>query len=99
MCDYFRSMGRLRDERNDLKTEVEWLRAIVEPLNELRDKEVSWVTIPHDNADFGGPCNVVDVSGAWTGGRERRFEGDSLADALQSAVAAERAAEGREVEG
>jgi hypothetical protein len=64
---------------------------IVQWLQELGADEGDLVTIPAPNADFdGGPDQLVIVCGDWTGWKERRFGGRTLADALLAAIKARR---------
>ena len=64
------------------KTWGEW--ALV---NRLRDEEADTVTVLCDNPE-GPPNNAVECCGFWTGFVERRFEGDTIGQALAEAVAA-----------
>lgn len=56
-------------------------------VNRLRDQEADSVEILCDNPD-GDPNNAIVCCGFWTGFVERRFSGDTIADALRSAVEA-----------
>lgn len=56
-------------------------------VNRLRDEEADSVTILCDNPE-GPPNNAVECCGFWTGFAERRFEGETIRDALSAAVAA-----------
>jgi hypothetical protein len=69
---------------------LDWIElgALIEP---LRAEEASAVTLICDNPD-GDPNNAVECWGDWTGWNILRFNGDTLADALRAAVAAQTAA-------
>lgn len=67
------------------------LGALIEP---LRAEEASAVTLICDNPD-GNPNNAVECWGDWTGWNILRFTGETLADALRAAVAAQTAASTR----
>ncbi len=71
-----------------LRAEVKRLQAVTVPLDALREPEGATVTIICDNPEFGPPNSVVRVSDNWTGCSVQAFTGDSLAEALQSAVEA-----------
>lgn len=73
--------------------EIEWLRAIVDPIGRLRREDGDSVSIAWDNPDFDGPNNMVTCFGNWCGFDGRSFHGNSLAHALDRAVAARKAAE------
>lgn len=63
------------------------LKLLVQNLNALRHGEGDSVTLFCDNRDFNGqPNNAVECNGHWTGWRERRFTGSTLAEAVQAAV-------------
>ena len=81
-----RQLAALQDENTDLK-------AIVDAIDELRDHEVSSVTIHHANPEFGGPDQLIEVYGWWTDEGPRRVEGESLIDCLTKALTMKRAAE------
>lgn len=74
--------------------EIERLRAVVEPLNNLRAEEGAVVTLYCDNPDSEGPGCRVGVYAAW-GDKpywsQQTFEGDNLADALWLAAIAKQA--------
>jgi hypothetical protein len=61
----------------------------------LTQDECSAVTIPNANPDFNGPNCVIDVSGHWTGYRPLRFEGATLLQALEIALARKEMADER----
>ena len=61
--------------------------AIVEPLNRLREHEVSIITIFHPNPDFDGPQEAIEIESPATRGKRMRFTGDTLAEALANAEA------------
>ena len=69
----------------------ERLRGIVDPLNRLREAEGSYVTIAFPNPDFMGPNQIIWVESQ--GSKPQRFEGDTLAECLSKAEAAEKARE------
>lgn len=53
----------------------------------LRSEEGDCVTIFCDNPDFNmGANNAVECNGFWTNWEHRRFEGESLLDALSAAM-------------
>ena len=56
-------------------------------LDALRDEEGSYVTLYNDNPG-GAPSALIYACGPWTGGTPRRFEGESVGDALAAAAAA-----------
>lgn len=56
-------------------------------ISRLRDEEADSVTVLCDNPD-GPPNNAVKCCGFWTGFAERRFEGETILEALSRAVAA-----------
>jgi len=61
---------------------------IVAMINELREHEASVVIICCENPDFnGGPDNVIDCEGYWTGWQTKRYGGATLDEALASAIA------------
>ncbi len=70
-------------------TELECLRLI----HALRAEEGDEVTIFCDNPDPGASskANAVQCCGEWTNWIDRRFDGDSLTEALKAAAEARRA--------
>lgn len=54
----------------------------------LRSSEADSVTIAADNADFGGPNNLVICNGSWTNYEDRYFYGKDVHEALNNAVKA-----------
>ena len=54
----------------------------------LRKDEGDSLTLVCDNPDFGGPNNRIICCGDWTKWEDRTFDGESLIDALEKAVAA-----------
>lgn len=58
-------------------------------IHELRREEGHSVTILCDNPE-GPPNNAVEVCGDWTDWQDRRFEGQTLLDALKAADDARR---------
>lgn len=78
---------------------IERLRAIVDPIEELRGGHADYLTI-HVRPNQAVPIyktsdgqEAVTVVAAWTHWKEKWFWGDTLAEALQAAVTAKRAAE------
>ena len=55
-------------------------------LDYLRAEERDTVEIPHDNASFDGPNNVVYCIGAWVTPVGEKFRGDTLLEALSAAA-------------
>ena len=88
-----RADERRRQEIVRLREENARLQAIVDAIDELRDHEVSSVTIHHANPDFHVPDQLIEVYGWWTDEGPRRVEGESLIDCLTKALAMKRAAE------
>ena len=68
------------------------LTAVVEPLDKLRNSLKGGgavVEIYGDNCpDLAPPNNAIEVCSDWTDWKNRRFEGDSLAECLEAAEAA-----------
>ena len=79
---------RFCEGARELANEVERLRAIVDPIEKLREQEGGSVLIICPNPDFAGPNEAVEVCDKWTGWSRRRFTGDTLAEALAAAVKA-----------
>lgn len=61
---------------------------IVHCVNDLRKSEGASVLILCDNPDFSGKNNAIEVCDEWTGWKPRRFEANSLLEALQTALIA-----------
>lgn len=74
----------------------EFARWLADSLNQraaidfLRAGEDDTVEMVCDNPDFSGPNNLLWVTGMWTGFDCRRFAGESIAKALEAAVAAKK---------
>jgi len=87
-CGYPTS-GRVcqKCENIELQAKLAAAEAAVGTLNELRSAEGASVEILCDNPD-GPPSNAILVWDDWTGWKQKRFEGESLADALSNALAA-----------
>lgn len=61
-------------------------------IHELRADEGDSVTILCDNPNPGpSKSNAVECCGCWTDWKDRRFEGDSITEALKAAAEARRA--------
>lgn len=79
------------EEARRLREHCAALEAIVNPLNELRQDEYSSVEFICDDPNFDGqPEAGVNVCGAWTDWRPRRFTGDTVAACLAKALEAKR---------
>ncbi len=74
------AIGEANAERQVSKHVEAW--SLIE---QLRAPEGATVTICCDNPDFGGPGSVVEVCDDWTDWLPRRFEGDTVLDALRAA--------------
>jgi len=77
------------DKISTMEKSVKVCRAI----DELRNTEGSSVEILADNADFGGPNNKIRCQGDWTNWWSEHFTGDTLLEALETAVEQKRLAE------
>ena len=65
---------------------VDKLRAVVEPLDRLREAEGNSVEICCPNPEFDGPAQVIVVNADWGGEWwPRRFEGETVAECLKAA--------------
>jgi len=80
-------------EQHQAAAEIERLHTIVDAIDFLRRDEGDSVEIVCDNPEFSGPSSAVIVSGEWCGYHGRRFDGESVAEALAKAVKAREAAE------
>ncbi len=67
--------------------EMERLLAEMSCIHTLRAAEGDSVNILCDNPE-GPPNNAVECCGAWTDWEDQRFTGETLLDALRTAVAA-----------
>lgn len=75
---------------------LRWAEEVLEPLNILRENEGATVTLFCDNPDFSGrPNNAIEVNDDWTGWDDQRYEGDTLAEALESALSHRKKLESR----
>lgn len=71
---------------DQLRAELDAARAILAPLDRLREPEGASVTFHHDNPDHNGlPNCCVTVSDDWTGWEDRDFRADTLAECLATA--------------
>lgn len=77
----------LQQKLDALAAENERLKAIVDPLNEIRQDEGTTVSIICDNPDFGsGPDAQISVNADWTNWKDEHFPGKSLAECLKYAA-------------
>jgi hypothetical protein len=75
-------------QKDELIREMESRAVVVENcINILRNEEGSSVTILCENPEGGGdePLNVIEVCDDWTGWNPRRFGGNTLREALETA--------------
>ena len=72
------------------KVENERLRGIVDPLNRLRAEEGGSVTIYCSTDELCLQNEMVRVVGEWTEWKARDFEGETLAECLAKAEAAQK---------
>lgn len=77
-------LDKVEDEIERLQKEIRDLSAIVDPINRLRYEEGHSVLILCDNSD-GEPNCAVEACGDWTGWVDKRFGGNTLAEALSNA--------------
>jgi hypothetical protein len=75
----------------DVSASVAEARQIIESIETLREDEGSEIAIQCDNPEGDPNCSVV-VTDDWTGWISRRFDGETLADALQAACKAKEGA-------
>jgi len=61
---------------------------IYDLIDELRAGEGDSVTIFCENSSFHGPNQKIAVNGEWTSWEDQDFDGDTLVDCLEEAVAA-----------
>jgi hypothetical protein len=73
---------------DDTARQLRSAKEILDPLESLREPEGASVTIFCPNPDFGGAAQAIEVCDEWTDYSPKRFEGDSLADALELAAKA-----------
>lgn len=72
-----------REEAPPNRPEAETLRL----MDILRSQEADTVTLCSDNPDFNGQPNcLVICNGDWTGWEDRRFQADTMLDALRAAA-------------
>lgn len=60
----------------------------VELVERLRSEEYDAVTLECDNPDFGGPACAISCCGAWTDYEPRCFNGETILECLEAAIAA-----------
>lgn len=60
---------------------------LLERIDELRAEEGSAVTLLCPNPDFDGPAQIIEVTAAWTDWEASRIPGETLEDAVMTALA------------
>ena len=86
----------MSEERlEDVIKERDALRAIVDPLNRLRNEKGAWVNFVYDSkahSDQPLLCQV-NITASWTNWGQKSFGGNTLQEALAAAEAAKAAEE------